>query len=197
MLPIVVVLVWGSAACGQTTANRPPHVAKRISPVVAGDKQPAIQQVGFRQHREAQHRSRFCQCGRAKSKPEVVFEVPEVRYGANAGFPQFGQITHGVWYNGRKFGPGQNPRVTKKRCGRKGCSCSAGPNYHTTTEEYSAADFQMSAMESEQFMGESAWGGIGIPVGVSSGSSSQSISSRPNATAEAPFTYSAPPEPIR
>ena len=47
----------------------------------------------------------------------VVDEVPEIQYGLNAGFPQFGQVTHGVWYNGPKHGPGQNADA----CGKGGC----------------------------------------------------------------------------
>ena len=48
----------------------------------------------------------------SKSKAVFGFDVEEVQYGANAGVPSFGVVSHGPWYNGPVFGP----QLLKKGC---------------------------------------------------------------------------------
>lgn len=73
---------------------------------------------------------------RRQSRPPVLgFVVEEVRYGANAGYPSFGVVSHGPWYNGPVKGPGRGKlaelksKLTawccKKRnaSGDEGCQC--------------------------------------------------------------------------
>lgn len=48
----------------------------------------------------------------SKSNARLGFDVEEVQYGANAGSPSFGVVSHGPWYNGDTFGP----YTIKHRC---------------------------------------------------------------------------------
>ena len=74
-----------------------------------------------------------CQ-GNGRGREALGFDVPEIQYGGNLGFPQFGQVTHSVWYNGPKFGPGQNPKCKQKCCGQ----CRQGECF--TTESQATTD---------------------------------------------------------
>ena len=56
-----------------------------------------------------------------RSHTGLGFAVGEVQYGANAGSPSFGVISHGPWYNGETFGP----RLLQKHGGKsEGCKSS-------------------------------------------------------------------------
>ena len=77
---------------------------------------------------------RHANCG-CKSKPALGFAVEEVQYGANAGLPSFGYISHGPWTTlekrellrrryllARLKSKCVSKRGQKKSCGRNGCT---------------------------------------------------------------------------
>ncbi len=88
-----------------------------------------------------------CACRKAnrqqRKSPVLGLNVEEVQYGANAGYPSFGYVSHGPWYNGPTFGPGRgklaelknaltsrkSKRRAKRQDNRRLCrQCSEG--YH-------------------------------------------------------------------
>ena len=101
-----------------------------------------------------------------KKQEQKVFEVPEIQYGKNLGYPQFWEVRHGVWYNGPKFGPGQNGRVRSKGCGKKNCrGCISTGNLqqncdgedqlcHENTLQHSNPNFAVNASPPTTWLNE-------------------------------------------
>ena len=59
-----------------------------------------------------------CSCRRSRRQqrkpPALGFAVEEVQYGANAGYPSYGFVSHGPWYNGPTTGPGRGKLAALK-----------------------------------------------------------------------------------
>lgn len=93
----------------------------------------------FRSPRKCKCRTAKCGC---KSKAALGFAVEEVQYGANAGLPSFGYISHGPWTTlqkrellSRRFLLSRcKSKWGAKKCRRKGCKCNrtqAAPSVQT------------------------------------------------------------------
>ena len=95
--------------------------------------------------------ARWRECLDDQKKPALGFCVEEVQYGANAGYPSFGVVSHGPWYNGPTKGPGHGKlsmirsmythrKSVKQSVQQKSCDCRRCKMAKTGNQDKSVCD---------------------------------------------------------